>query len=109
MEPKMTNQDINERIAKLCGWIPTTDGGICWDSNGNAIVTYPNYAGSLDICRDFIGKIHGGERNNFVKIAVVLERVDPLWDFEFQWALITLTPRELCEVYLKLKGQWDEN
>ena len=96
----MTNQEINERIAKLCGWIPTTDGGICWDSNGNAIITYPNYAESLDACRLFEREYTFGEE----------ELVFDFMQSEVGTAAACFASPELrCEAFLRLKGQWDEN
>lgn len=90
----MTNQEINERVAKLCGWNENFSGP-------------PNYTESLDACREFMSKIHGSDREEFVIIARYLERVDTLYEAEEQWALITLTPLELCEAFLRLKGQWE--
>jgi len=67
----------------------------------------PKYTESLDACREFMEKIHGSDREEFAIIARYLERVDTLYEAEEQWALITLTPLELCEVLLRLKGQWE--
>ena len=47
----MTNLQINQLIAEYCKWKPTTDGGICWDANGNAIIAPPNYANDLNEMR----------------------------------------------------------
>jgi len=69
--------------------------------------TTPNYTDSLDACREFMEKIQGVDREEFVIIARYLERVDTLYEAEEQWALITLTPLELCEAFLRLKGQWE--
>ena len=94
----MTNEQINERISKLCGWIPTTNGGICWDSNGNAIITYPNYAESLDACRLFEREYTFGEEEEVFD--GMLERLGVI-------DAIFSTPLQRCEAFLRLKGQWE--
>jgi hypothetical protein len=104
----MTNQEINERIAKLCGWKPRAFcAGYYRDGFEGYALALPNYAESLDACREFMSQIHGLNREEFVIIARSLERLDTLYGFEEQWALITLTPLELCEAFLRLKGQWE--
>jgi len=111
----MTNQEINERVAKLCGWTferrQTVDGYNyrVWFSPGK---TEPferslNYSESLDACREFIGQLKGEQREFFIFTARELDRIDMLLGLEMQWALITLTPLELCEAFLRLKGQWE--
>ena len=105
----MTNQEINERVAKLCGWKIKTNTGLFFDSSGKPHVDLPNYAESLDACREFMGELHGLDRCDFVEIANLTDRAANLYDYEHMWVLITLTPPELCECFLKLKGQWDEN
>lgn len=104
----MTNQEINERVAKLCGWKPRAFcvGYYRDDFDGYALAL-PNYTESLDACREFMSQIHGEDREEFVIIARYLERVDTLYEAEEQWALITLTPLELCEAFLRLKRQWE--
>jgi len=103
----MTNQEINERVAKLCGRDQANNYGIIWSKDGGWTVGFPNYTESLDACREFLAQIHGSDREEFLIIARYLERVDTLYGFEEQWALITLTPLELCEAFLRLKGQWE--
>ena len=107
----MTNQEINERVAKLCGW---TNIAPCTckielrgkDPNGCSGHIL-NYAESLDACREFMSQIHGVDREEFVIIARYLERVESIYEYQEQFALITLTPLELCEAFLRLKGQWE--
>ena len=103
----MTDKEINEKVAALCGWKQSKKHK--WWLRKGVVRLNPPYTESLDMCRDFMKEIHGEDRNDFVEIARTLERLDTLYDFEFQWAMLTVTPRELCECYLKLKGQWDEN
>jgi hypothetical protein len=118
----MTNQEINERVAKLCGWErkPFTYGtlddndqpielqAIEWHKDGCGFrPLLKNYAESLDACREFMSQIHGVDREEFVIIARYLERVESIYEYQEQFALITLTPLELCEAFLRLKGQWE--
>lgn len=71
--------------------------------------TTPNYAESLDACREFMSHIKDEERDMFADEAVHLHRIEPLYQYDFWFAIMTLTPLELCEAFLRLKGQWDEN
>lgn len=104
----MTNQEINERVAKLCGWRPRAFcAGYYRDEFDGYVLTLPNYAESLDACREFMSKIHGVDREDFLIVARRLDRTDTLYEYEELWALITLTPLELCEAFLRLKGQWE--
>ena len=101
----MTDNQINERVAALCGWKKSRKHN--WWRRDGTVRIIPPYTVSLDLCRDFIGQIHGGDREDFIRIARELERLAPLFHYEHQWALATMTARELCECFLKLKGQWE--
>lgn len=101
----MTDKEINEKVATLCGWKKSGKNG--WWMRGGDVRINPPYTKSLDMCHDFMKEIHGGDRDDFCTIVHSLERVEQTYEFEFWWALLTLTPRELCEAYLKLKGQWE--
>lgn len=109
----MTNQEINERVAKLCGWVsikPDDESNEQYWANTYQMAysdKLPPYTQSLDACREFIDQIHGIDREDFIRIARELERQSSLYDFEHQWSLITMTPLELCEAFLRLKGQWE--
>lgn len=110
----MTNEQINERISKLCGWIPTTNGGICWDSNGNAIITYPNYAESLDMCCDFERTLDVTESTEYaVQLRRIVTRNAESEDKHPDTMRIPdgryycAKPIERCEGWLSLKGQWE--
>ncbi len=118
----MTNQEINERVAKLCGWekrpfvygsMDENDNPIeitskAWYKDGDGFRYFErNYAESLDACREFMEQIHGVDREEFVIIARRLDRIESIYEYEELWALITLTPLQLCEAFLRLKGQWE--
>jgi hypothetical protein len=118
----MTNQEINERVAKLCGWgkkpfvygsMDENDNPIeitsnAWHKDGEGFRCFErNYAESLDACLEFINQLHGGDRDDFVSIVTSMDRIGFAYDSEVYWALITLTPLELCEAFLRMKGQWE--
>jgi hypothetical protein len=48
----MKPYEQNIAIAKVCGWKPTTDGGICFDRAGNPIITPPDYTHDLNAMQD---------------------------------------------------------
>ena len=103
----MTDKEINEKVAALCGWKWSKKHN--WWMRDGVVRVNPPYTESLDMCQDFMKEIQVGDRKHFICIAREIERMAPLCDYDHQWAMLTMTPRELCEVYLKLKGQWDEN
>ncbi len=112
----MTNKEINERVAKLCGWknVPVDriffhGSSEMWESPGKGEFheTFPNYTESLDACREFMSKIDEKERDEFCMAVCQLERIHPFFEYEFWWAIINITPLERCEAFLRLKGQWE--
>lgn len=105
----MTNQEINERIAKMCGWTREEYGAKFWRSPNYQFENQfaPNYTESLDACREFIEQLHGTDRDDFCSEVLKLDRLETKYEFEFWWAMISLTPLELCEAFLRLKGQWE--
>ncbi|NBV90470.1 MAG: hypothetical protein EBR84_03585 [Actinobacteria bacterium] len=136
----MTNDEINERIAKITGfhdkvglkkrglwWRPNAQGYTSSESgagrytleeaenyahpDGEPVAihkfTTPNYAESLDACREFLAQIDENDRAEFSSIVTCMDRIGMACDWEFYWAMITLTPLELCEAFLRLKGQWE--
>ena len=48
----MSNKEMDMAIAEAVGWKPTVDGGICWDGEGNAIITPPAYSADLNAMRE---------------------------------------------------------
>lgn len=118
----MTNQEINERVAKLCGLDPVEchETGL-WHleyadgrklgfrtglSKDHAMrVLSPHYAESLDACREFECSLSEDDRHNYGRLIGNLERFDHLWGGNRITALITVTALERCEAFLRLKGQ----
>ena len=123
----MTNQEINERIAKLCGWFPVEDTeSALWhlsNMDGRTIgyrsalsedhawkVLTPDYAESLDACREFETAITGDDRSLYmdhIYLNVIRSNNEAVMGFENQWAMFNATPLQRCEAFLRMKGQWE--
>lgn len=127
----MTNQEINERVAKLCGWraveckeaglwhLEHPDGRVigfgCGLSEDHAkkCVT-PDYAESLDACRSFERTLDTIESTEY---AVHLRRIvtrnttdadkHPDTGYVPDGRYYCAAPIERCEAFLRLKGQWE--
>lgn len=112
----MTNQEINERVAKLCGWTRQSITYVSYDGNDERFEykrmkwlskdnwvqdSIPNYTESLDACREFESFKTGEEWSEYIDTLTEICDVynDP----------IVATPLQRCEAFLRLKGQWDEN
>ena len=113
----MTNQEINERVAKLCGWtavedkdsnlwhLSNTDGRIigynwgCSEALAWRILT-PRYTESLDACGEFESAMNAQEKVVYADYLVDLcgdDSYDPIF----------ATALQRCEAFLRLKGQWE--
>jgi hypothetical protein len=125
----MTNQEINKRVAKLCGLDPVEchETGL-WHleyANGRKLgfrsglskdhairVLTPHYAESLDACREFESTLTGDDRSLYmdhIYLIVIQSNNNAVMGFENQWAMFNASPPERCKAFLRLKGQWDEN
>lgn len=119
----MTNQEINERVAKLCGWVASvetiehnigyqwTEKRTCWSFPGRGRhLRPPNYAESLDACREFESKLTGDDRSlymDYIYLIIIQSNNNAVIGFENQWAMWNATPLQRCEAFLRLKGQWE--
>lgn len=123
----MTNQEINDRVAMLCGWFPVedTESGLWHLSNmdGRKIgyrsglsedhawrVLTPNYAESLDACREFSDKMSNDDHLRFQDELVCILPVATCSFDEMGYdrrLVIDATPIQRCEAFLRLKGQWE--
>lgn len=96
----MTNQEINERVAKLCEWYREMDanGNVTWCRRGEYRTIPPNYAESLDACLNFEKEYTFGEREEvFDGLVERLGVIDAVF----------ASPLQRCEAFLRLKGQWE--
>jgi len=97
----MTNQEINERVAKLCGWERRKHcKGYYRNDHEGYIFEPPNYAKSLDACREFEEAMNAREKVVYADLLVDLcgdDSYDPIF-----------APSAVrCEAFLRLKGQWE--
>lgn len=109
----MTNQEINERIAKVLGWKRREHcKGYYRDDYEGYLLELPNYAGSLDACREFEGTIGRLALEYYAEnlaVAVWGSAVGNTLSYLGASQLITATALQRCEAFLRMKGQWDEN
>ena len=103
----MTDQQINAAIADVCGWVPDCDRGICWDQNGNAIITCPKYCADLNA-------MHEAEK---VLAPKNWNRFSEKWWNYYHHCLdlngdahktIHATARQRAEAFLRTLGKWEE-
>lgn len=108
----MTDEQINIKIAELCGWKPQT---LCTDYDGNPWPdSPPNYTSDLNACHaaETAKEMHFDQRwiETIVEVALReachnIERTDG-WDWV---ALVArLSVRQRCEAFLRVHGQWEE-
>ena len=72
----------------------------------------PNYAESLDACKEFEGAIGKQALEYYAEnlaVAVWGSAIGNTMSYLGVAQLITATPLQRCEAFLRLKGQWDEN
>lgn len=96
----MTNQEINERVAKLCEWYREIDANnlVTWCKYGEYRASPPNYAESLDACSTFEKEYTLGEQE---------EVFEMLCDQLSLKGACFSTPLQRCEAFLRLKGKWE--
>lgn len=111
----MTNQEINERVAKLCGW----EKCICGDENCGAWFSnvgnepslgVPNYTKSLDACGEFEEMVEMSSDQEIQNYVMDLEAAAKATGSGWNWRAFRLaraTPLQRCEAFLRLKGQWE--
>lgn len=108
----MNNQEINKRIALLCGWEKQILTHGFW-KNPNSVsgfIDVPNYTKSLDCCREFESKLTSDDRSmymDFIYLHIVRTNNEAVMGFENQWAIFNATPLQRCEAFLRMKGQWE--
>ena len=119
----MTNQEINERIAKLCGWIIVPRSGIfktLYQSPTERLETEPpNYTDSLDACREFEDPMMSEEYSKYrvhlftasaginSDVFESMKGVSVPIHFSRGRAFHNATPLQRCEAFLRLNNQWE--
>ena len=94
----MTDEQINAVIAETCGWVPNCDRGICWDKNGKAIITYPNYCADLNAMNQAEEQLSAHDRDQ------MRMRLNMALGNEYFCA----TARQRAEAFLRTLGKWNE-
>lgn len=90
----MSDQEINEAIAKAIG--------------GDLDEAIPNFSASLDACAIFERTLFQTMQGQKYARTVMQtsDAADP-WNDSADWLrLITATPRQRCEAFLRMKGLW---
>lgn len=113
----MTNQQINERIAKLCGWTVMEPSGLFktlyQSPTGRVETEPPQYTDSLDSCREFESAFNTSTAEQYVYEDFLIELISLYDDFyegitiREACKLIYATPLQRCEAFLRMKGQWE--
>jgi len=98
----MTNQQINERIAKLCGWEKTEKGW--WTKRDEDYHPEPpQYTSSRDACIEFELFTTNAELNAYGDALIDVIKCD----IDSYYPIVSAA-RDRCEAFLRMKGQWDE-
>jgi hypothetical protein len=103
-----TDAEINEGIAKFCGWRPSRSrfgcGSYfqCWlDPSGIYHINPPSYATSFDLLREAMGKM-----TSLQKSELLIKIYDPFHGRGPAWLLFHITTKALSEaVYKIMKGE----
>ena len=101
MKTVITNEQIDERIAKLCGWTEINENEFWIDPKFKTFQKRPPcYHSSLDACREF---------ELFAEYAELCAYCDELIDIlnVDLYHPIVASARSRCEAFLRIKGQWD--
>jgi len=110
----MSPQEINTAIAEILDWKPTTDGGISWNADGNAIVEPPNYFGDLNLCAEFRKDIV--KNKQAAQYARQLSNITEACWFEndgrsgdqdhASFIMANASAPQHCQAFLRVKGVW---
>ena len=110
----MTDEQINERIALLCGWKIFSHWYNLW-APPRRVVEYecdaypiPNYIRDLNACHEFEKTLTEKEAGAFHdQLEIAMNRDDatdcPASEFWYH-----ATARQRCEAFLRVHGQWEE-
>lgn len=107
----MTDQEINIKVAELCGWKPQT---ICTDKQGNPWPSDPpNYVADLNACHEFAAWLDTEQQIQFAEELqfIVLENPYRAWWNPTAMEVFQIadaTARQRCEAFLRVHNQWEE-
>lgn len=110
----MTNDIIRRKIAEACGWVGIADTphhGLCGAKDSPSFRRIPNYPESHDAMAEALGTLIAKERVMFAGRLRKILQTPRLGDYHFAtdiWELLTATPLQKAEAFLKAKGLWEE-
>jgi len=99
----MTTEKQNTTIAKVCGWKPTTDGGICWDHEGNPIITPPQYTRDLNAMHEAESRLPCGHWTRYCQYLADLGS----WTVRF--VSVHASAENRAKAFLKTLGLWEDD
>lgn len=119
----MINEQINERIALLCGWKRSPlSGAWCHPDNWSIALNgaysvwvgrdkLPNYAADLNACYEFeMGLDYEQAELYDDELCDVCAKTNKLLDNPKPWrfAVTTANARQRCEAFLRVHNQWED-
>ncbi len=103
MNRTMTDTEINEAIAKACGWHFEQQAKIWWAPAGTQQRSLLNYCEDLNAMRDARSTLNEVERTSYsMRLSAALGEPNTLWP------LLDASARQQAEAFLKVKGLWRE-
>jgi hypothetical protein len=115
----MTNEQINIKIAELCGWKPRTvlypgrfEQG--WKKGRGFRKKFPNYAADLNACHEFEKTLTPEQQFDYVyelndnALGLVPLSSPASYREGVLWLFLHTTARQRCEAFLRVHGQWEE-
>ena len=112
----MTNDQINEAVAKYCGWTELTEDPECGFPMGidpafpnHAHYPLPDFADDLNACAEMVKSLASSQRRVYTQnlYDIVCGEAAPESD---DWFYVTnATPKQRCETFLKSLGLWEED
>ena len=115
----MTDEQINKRIALLCGWKIFSHWNNLW-APPRQVVEYecdaypiPNYAGDLNACHEFAAWLNLEQQIKFAEELQCIILESPYrawWDATAMevFQIADATARQRCEAFLRVHNQWEE-
>lgn len=113
----MTNEEINRAVAESAGWTQIREcedsffQGLIVGARGDGVgMAVPDFANSYDAIMPLVKALRNGRENRFAEKlveSVYPEAANTSWELihsAFLHALVTATPRQLCEAYLAVGG-----
>lgn len=116
----MTDEQINIKIAELCGWTPADEqeirsraGNAAWllrrgpwwrnaaEKTVATVEELPNYAGDLNACHEFEKTLEPMQHIAYDRHLHKLVDETVTWKWH-------ATARQRCEAFLRVHGQWEE-